>query len=130
MGLTVSAMRDNTNPEKMRPAPLAPEIERNEEIHEFEFEKLKPQLIKWHDEENVIDENTRLYIWVDGIKYSKPYTWDEWLNLEINDLVLLGKYGKKFDSVLGQDMGTKEILQALRNTLKEELLASTVKSSK
>ena len=82
---------------------------------------------RWYDQ-GVIDENTKLYVWVDGIKYNKPYTWDEWLNLDVQDLVLLGKYGKKFDSVLAKDMGTADILQALRNTLKEELLSSTVKT--
>lgn len=109
---------------QVKPESGPPEIESMKTIHEFEFEELKPQLMKWK-EQNIITDETHLYCWVGPIKYSKPYTWEEWLNLSIDDLVVLGKVGNRFDGILKP--GDAGNIETLRQIVKEELQKGILK---
>lgn len=129
-GLNQGSIKANSDiNEMMKPEQHLPEVESTETVHEFEFEKIKPQLIKWHDD-GIINNNTKLYAWASNIKYSKPYTWKEWLELPMDDLVLLGKVGNKFTGILKTQDMTKEILDAFRNTAKDTIKEELTKISK
>ena len=81
-GLNPGMIHGNSDINKMMEAQEREvSIDSIETIHEFEFEAIKPQLLKWK-EQNIISDKTPLYVW-DGdgktSKYSKPYTWEEWI---------------------------------------------------
>lgn len=93
-------------------------VESTETVHEYEFSKIRDQLVKWK-ETGIIRENANYYVVVGSNKYSMPYTWDQWLNLSIADLELLGLYGKKFTGTM--QLNDPKTLQVLRESIQQEI---------
>jgi hypothetical protein len=58
---------------------MAAEIESVEQVYEHEFEKLKPQLIKWY-KEGIIREDCNFTAWIGNKKYHVE-GWDSFINL-------------------------------------------------
>ena len=113
--MAVGLLRSDGTPEPIR---SNVDIESMGTVHEFEFEKIKPQLIDWK-KKDIIDEETKLYAWIDGIKYSAPYTWSQWLNMDLPDLVLLREHGKKYAGIIKtMDPNDPEILDLITAKVK------------
>lgn len=100
------------------PSESQPSVESTETVHEYEFSKIRDQLVKWK-EAGIIGDNAKYYVVVGSAKYSMPYTWDQWLNLSIADLELLGLYGKKFVGTM--QLNDPKTLQVLRETIQNEI---------
>jgi hypothetical protein len=92
-----------------------------QDYYQYEFEDIKPQLLEWRSK-NIIDDNTALYAWTGDRRYN-VLRWDDFINLGIDDLVLMGQAGKKFEGVLQGQHITPEILVALREKMKSEVIA-------
>lgn len=82
---------------------------------------------KWY-QQGVINQDTRLYIVVGGRKWTKgkSYSWKEWMELPIADLELLGRMGSKLSGIYKGDQ-TEEMVQDLRETIKEEIRTGLLK---
>ena len=77
----------------------------------------------------MITGETQLYIIIDNQRHSKPFTWDQWLNLDIQDLLLLNRAGPRYQSLLKGTELTPAILEKLRERLQEDLLTELAKPS-
>ena len=86
---------------------------------------MRDQLVKWN-ETGIIGDKTIFYIVVGNRKYSMPYSWDQWLNLSMSDLELLGLHGKKYNALLTP--GDPTALQLLRETIKQEISKNLLNS--
>lgn len=115
-GINVHSLKSDSQPES---GPIGdPVIESTETVYDYEFSKIKPQLEKWK-EAGIIGDNAIYYVVVGNQKYSMPYSWDQWLNLSIQDLTLLGEHGRKFKGLMSaQDPKT---LQVLKETIQQEI---------
>lgn len=115
-GINVHTLKSDSSPES---GPIGdPEVESTETVYDYEFSKIKPQLVKWK-EAGIIGDNAIYYVVVGNQKYSMPYSWDQWLNLSMSDLELLGRHGKKYNALLTP--GDPSALQLLRETIKQEI---------
>lgn len=104
---------------KIEPTPQDPEIQGFETIYDYEFTAIKPQLLKWK-QQGVINDLTHFYAWPLGpTKYSKPYNWEEWFNLDMSDLILLAKVGNRFDGIIKP--GDPASVETLRAIIQDEL---------
>ena len=123
MGINQGRIVGNSDiPKMMEAAVKEVSIDHFETIYEFAWEDIKPQLEQWK-QQGIITDESQLYIIVGNQKYGKPFTWDEWLNLDIDDLILLSRAGNRFQGLLkGQEL-TKEVLGALREKLQAEVIA-------
>ena len=59
-----------------------------------------------------------MYAWVDANKY-KVQSFENFISLSMDDLILLGKIGKRFEGVLKP--GDADSIETLRSLVKEEL---------
>jgi hypothetical protein len=103
----------------IEPVQSPPEIESTHEEYEWEFEKIKPQLLEWK-EQNIINDKTNFYAVMGSDKYGK-FTFEEFINLDISDLGLLGKFGNRVRGVWKPGEPMTEKLDTLREQLKQEL---------
>jgi hypothetical protein len=77
-----------------------PEIMDHTTIYEYDWEDLKEQLVQWHDK-GMFDESIQYIVFdSNGQKYSKPYSYQEFFDLNMESLLLLGKYGRKLEGVV------------------------------
>ena len=76
-------------------------IERNETTYEWEFEQIRDQLEECY-KKGIITDETKLYAWVLNKKYSKPYSFREFMDLSIDDFVLLANFAEKLVQPLKQ----------------------------
>jgi hypothetical protein len=96
-----------------------PTIESTHTEYLWEWEAIKPQLRKWY-ESGIIPETVNLYIQQGTDKRGK-FSWDEWFNLSIDDLMLLSRYRDRLGVfTAGEPM--EEILSTLRQQLKREMI--------
>lgn len=115
-GIDVHSLRSTSQPES---GPIGdPVVESIETVYDYEFSKIKDQLVKWK-ETGIIGDNAIFYVVIENRKYSAPYSWEQWLNLSIQDLQLLGEHGRKFTGLMSaQDPKT---LQVLKETIQQEI---------
>lgn len=122
LGYNPNATPDPNNPAELGPQAMGAQIESVETVYEWEWEKIKPQLQEWY-KKGIIDDNTHLVSWVGTKKYTVN-SWDEFINLRIQDLVLLGRVG--FDATGLFDPKDKStidsILAIAREKGKEQLV--------
>jgi hypothetical protein len=86
--------------------------------YEWEFEQIKPQLQKWYDE-GIIDENTQFTVWPRCTRKYTVNSWDEFINLSLQDLTLIGRVGP-----VAQGLGfntPESILAKAKEVAKEEM---------
>jgi hypothetical protein len=114
-GINPATIKNDKQPE---PTESEPSVESTETVYDYEFSKIRDQLVKWK-ETGIIGDKAIFYVVVDNRKYSMPYTWDQWLNLPMSDLELLGLHGKKYNALLTP--GDPTALQLLRETIKQEI---------
>jgi hypothetical protein len=122
LGYNPNSTPDVNNPAELGPQAMGAQIESVETVYEWEWEKIKPQLQEWY-KKGIINDNTALHVWVGTKKYTVN-SWDEFINLRIQDLVLLGRVGFDatglFDS---RDKSTIDsILAIAREKGKEQLV--------
>jgi hypothetical protein len=115
--ISPSTIRSDTA--MIEPVQSPPEIESTHEEYEWEFEKIKPQLLEWK-EQNIINDKTNFYAVMGSDKYGK-FTFEEFINLDISDLGLLGKFGNRVRGVWKPGEPMTEKLDTLREQLKQEL---------
>jgi hypothetical protein len=89
MGYNPNTTPDPTHPVELGPTAQGAQIESVSTVYEFEFEKLKPQLEQWY-KQGILDDSTVLHACVGTKKYTVN-SLDEFLNLRIEDLVLLNR---------------------------------------
>ena len=100
-----------------------PEVDSWEEMYPYEWHSMRDQLLKWK-EQGIINDKSIFYAVIGGRTYSMPFSWDQWLNLSIQDLELLGLHGKKYNALLTP--GDPTALQLLRDTIKQEIAKGLV----
>ena len=115
--ISPSTIRSDTA--MIEPVQSPPQIESTHEEYEWKFEAIKPQLLKWK-EQNLINDNTNFYVQIGNDKYGK-FTFEEFVNLDISDLELLGKFGNRVRGVYKPGEPMTEKLETLREQLKQEL---------
>jgi hypothetical protein len=97
---------------------VTPEIIRMEDTFEWEWHDLVPQLQEWHDK-GKFDPDIQ-YIVIDRQqRYSKPYSWEEISTLDFENLVLLGKYGKRLEGITDTNTAVAMIRSSLTESIKE-----------
>ena len=96
------------------------------EVLEFPWQDIRPQLEQWYYE-GIINHESQLYVIIGNNRYGKPFTWKEWLNLEISDLVMLSRAGVRYQELLKDQELTPEILKMLREKLQGDLLTELAK---
>lgn len=114
-GINVAAIRSDTD--KVSPTDGPPEIHNLEKKYLWEFSKYKNQLEQWY-KDGVISPDCHMYCWVDENKY-KVTSFENFVSLPIEDLILLGKIGRRFEGVLKP--GDYNSIETLRSLVKEEL---------
>jgi hypothetical protein len=77
--ISPSTIRSDTA--MIEPVQSPPEIESTHEEYEWEFEKIKPQLLEWK-EQNIINDKTNFYAVIGSDKYGK-FTFEEFINLVV-----------------------------------------------
>jgi hypothetical protein len=110
---------DPSHPKELGPSVLSSQIESTSTVYEFEWSKTKPQLLQWRTD-GLIDDNCQFIAWVGTRKYSVS-SWDSFINLRIEDLVLLNR--TNIDST-GLGLDSKEILAMAREKAREKLTKS------
>jgi hypothetical protein len=122
IGYNPDAVPDPSQPAQLGPQAMGAQIESVETVYEWEWEKIKPWLIQQRSK-GLIDENTTYVAWVGTKKYTVN-SWDEFISLRIQDLVLLGRVG--FDATGLFDSRNKDmiadILAIVREKGKEQLV--------
>lgn len=114
-------MVSNTDVSKtMAAQELEVSVDHFEQVHEWEFQDIKPQLEEWY-RKGVIDENTKLYAWVPPTKYAVN-KFQDFIGLSMDDLILLSRAGTRFQGILKGQALTPEILDALREKLQAETI--------
>ena len=116
---------DPSNPAELGPRTITSEIESVEQVYEYEFQALVPQLKKWY-KEGIINDCTALHAWVGTKKYTVS-DWDSFISLPIESLVLLNKTDL---DVMGLGFSKKEILEMAKQKAKEKLTKSIGESVK
>jgi len=116
VGMDPNADFDHSHPKELGSSVLSSQIDHVDTIYEFEFEKIKPQLQEWRSK-GIIDENTQYIAWVGTKKYTVN-SWDEFINLRIQDLVLLGRVG--FDATGLFDSRNKDMIADILAIAKEK----------
>jgi hypothetical protein len=113
-----SAIKSDTA--MIEPIRSPPSIESTHDEYDYEWEAIKPQLLKWK-EQNIINDQTNFYIQVGSDKCGK-FSFEEWLNLKIEDLMLLARYRDRLGMFTNEPI---ERLQVLREQLKHEMVTGT-----
>jgi hypothetical protein len=98
-----------------------PEVIRHETIYSWDWEGpngIKDQLQSWYDRKVPgveFDENCQYIVFdSNGQKLAKPFSHSEYFDNKIENLRLLGLYGKKFH---GLSMSTEEIIKSIKESL-------------
>ena len=121
-GLNPAMLRNNTDVNKaIEASEKEVSIESNEDVYEYEFEQIKPQLEEWYKKGIITDSQTKFYVWTNR-KYAKPFTFREFMDYSIEDLVLMTQYNDKLSTAFKTSEINAEMLSALRKTIREELL--------
>jgi hypothetical protein len=115
--ISPSTIRSDTA--MIEPVQSPPTIESTHEEYEWEFSAIVPQLKKWW-ESGVIPQTANFYVVIGNDKYGR-YTFEEFVNLDISDLELLGKFGNRVRGVWKPGEPMTEKLETLREQLKQEL---------
>ena len=101
----------------MKPMASQPSIEGTETIYDYPW---TPQLVetlkKWYSE-GIISPEVTLHAWGD-IKYHVA-NWLDFISLPFEDLELLGKAGRRFDSIYTK--GDAPSIETIRKIVKSEL---------
>lgn len=106
----------------MEPQRTNIEVESVEEVFDYPWEQIQQQLREWK-ESGVIDDNSKFYVvTADGKKYAKPFTYEEFTELSLEDLVVLGEHDRKYDGLLRSMGPTTEMISIIRQKIKEELM--------
>jgi len=102
---------------QVAPTQSEPEIDHLETKYLWEFDKYKNQLEEWY-KDGTISQDCKMYMWVDENKY-KVTSFENFISLPADDLILLGRIGKRFEGVL--KAGDVNSIEVLRSLVKEEL---------
>jgi hypothetical protein len=97
------------------------DVDHFDQVHEWKFEKIREQLQDWYKTGIIDDEITKFYAWVGPTKYTVN-TFEDFIGLSIDDLVLISRVGNRFSRLLKGQTLTPEILSALRDKLSAEVL--------
>lgn len=120
MGLSPGMLKDNTDINKALEAQTKwIEIDHEEIVYEYPWEDIKPILEKWKSE-GVITDEVQLVAISGSQKYSKPYSFYEFLNLDFSDLVLISRAGRSLE-IRDKDL-TTEVLGKLRSKLNDQAI--------
>ena len=72
MGSNPAMLRNNSDVNKaIEASEKEVSIESNEDVYEYEFEQIKPQLEEWYRKGIITDEQTKFYVWTNK-KYITP----------------------------------------------------------
>lgn len=102
-----------------------PEVQSTEMVYLWDWDQIRGQLISW-EKEGVIDDKTNLYAYANnGRKYSMPYTWDQFISLDFDSLVLLGEHGRKYAGLFTVGEKPELVIEAIRQKVKQEMQLTT-----
>jgi hypothetical protein len=114
-----SSIRSDTA--MIEPIQSPPQIESTHEEYIYEWNEVKGQLLKWK-EQGIINDQTNFYIQSGSDKHGK-FSFEEWLNLPMDDLMLLSRYRDRLGTFTNEPMA--ERLSTLREQLKHEMRTGT-----
>jgi len=109
----------------VEPTDFPSEIDGFETVYEYPFDQVKEQLKKWW-EDGTIPQTANFYaVMNNGSNKYGGFSFDEFINLDMSDLELLGKFGNRVKGVFATG-DHDEKLTALRTMLKEEMRQGTL----
>ena len=106
---------------KLEAQKMPSELSGHHTEYQYPFEQMNWQLAQWYEKIlKIITDETHFYYWDnDGVK-NPVRSFDEFLNMNGDDLILLAKSGKKLSGVFKAEERA-EMLQSLRIQIKEEM---------
>jgi glycerophosphoryl diester phosphodiesterase len=78
--------------------------------------------LKWK-KQGIINNTTQFYV-QDGTETAGKFNWEEWYNLDVDDLMLLGRYRNRMGIFTNEPITEK--LATLREQLKHEMKTGIV----
>lgn len=72
-----------------------PEVNGSEVIYDYEFNALNWQLCQWYEKDKIITDETHFYYWDNAGVKNPVRSFDEFINMSGDDLILLAKSSHK-----------------------------------
>jgi hypothetical protein len=113
----VSSIKPNQINEA-KPEPGPPVIDTVETVYEYPWAQVKDQLRKWYDDGTVTDD-CQYYVITSRENYGVKCSFDQFLDLPIEDLILLSVHGKKYAGLLKTGDPIDTILDRIRERVKD-----------
>lgn len=105
---------------KLEAQKMPSELSGHHTEYQYPFEQMKWQLAQWYEKDHYITDETNFYYWDnEGVK-NPVRSFEEFLNMDGSDLILLAKSGKKLSGVFRAEERA-EMLESLRVQIKEEM---------
>jgi hypothetical protein len=121
-GLDPASLKSDSAPE---PGPLGdPSIMGFETQYDLEWNSMHDQILKWRGD-GTIPETAIYYVVIGQRRYSVPYAFEQWFNLDIESLELLGEHGRRFKGLLGPN--DPKTLELIKETIKSEIAQGLTK---
>jgi hypothetical protein len=114
-----------SGPEEMGPTPSQPFIENYETIYIYPWESVREKLLTWMKDGTIVD-TARFYVWTDK-RYTVP-SFENWLNLSVDDNVMLNMAGNRFDALY--DKGDPVSLTKVKDIIRSELQKGVINPQK
>jgi len=112
------------SPEDMGPTASAPSIEGYERKYLYPWESVRDQILMWRKDGTIVD-TARFHVWTDR-RYSVP-SFENWLNLSVDDNVMLNTVGNRFDGLYNK--GDAVSLEKVKEIIRSELQKGVINSS-
>jgi len=120
-GINPASIRNTVSPENMKPTGSEPFIDGQSVTYDYPWEQALPSLIAF-EKAGLLSPDCRFYAWAEGSGGNTKYgvsRWIDFISLPFEDLELLGKAGKRFDSIY--EPGSTESVDKIRKIVKAEI---------
>ena len=108
--------RTTGSAEDMGPKASEPSIDGFETTYTYPWEQVKEQILAWRKDGTIVD-TAKFAVWTDK-RYSVP-SFEHWLNLSVDDIVMLNMAGNRFDALY--DKGDPVSLEKVKDIIRSEL---------
>ena len=105
---------------KLEAQKIPSELSGHHTEYQYPFEADEMAVTQWYEKDHIITDETHFYYWDnDGVK-NPVRSFDEFLNMSGDDLILVAKSGKKLSGIFKSEERA-EMLESLRVQIKEEM---------
>ena len=109
----------------MGPTASAPYIDGYETQYQYPFEQVKDQILTWRADGTIVD-SAKFAVWTDK-RYSVP-SFENWLNLSVDDNIMLNMAGNRFDALY--DKGDPVSLEKVKDIIRSELQKGVINTQR